>query len=67
MLKTVHIFVETDRLVDEQKAQKNSVYLKCNIINVFTGTFDQFNASLINKSINLLIPRPEKFHFLFAL
>ncbi len=26
----------------------------CNIINVFTVTFDQFNASLINKSINFL-------------
>ncbi len=23
----------------------------CNIINVFTGTFDQFNASLLNKKI----------------
>ncbi len=33
---------------DEQKVQKSSIYLKlCNIINVFTGTFDQFNASVI--------------------
>ncbi len=33
--------------------EKNSIYLKqifCNIIIVFTVTFDQFNASLINKS-----------------
>ncbi len=26
----------------------------CNIINVFTVTFDQFNASLLNKSINFI-------------
>ncbi len=25
----------------------------CNFRNVFTVTFDQFNASLLNKSINL--------------
>ncbi len=25
----------------------------CNTINVFAVTFDQFNASLLNKSINL--------------
>ncbi len=25
----------------------------CNIINIFTITFDQFNMSLMNKSINL--------------
>ncbi len=27
----------------------------CNIINVFTGTSNQFNASLLKKSINFLI------------
>ncbi len=26
----------------------------CNIINVFTVTFDQFKVSLLNKSINLV-------------
>ncbi len=26
----------------------------CNIINIFTGTFDQFNASLLNKTINFI-------------
>ncbi len=35
---------------------KNSICLKykivCNIINVFTVTFDQFNVSLQNQSIN---------------
>ncbi len=39
----------------EYKVQKNSVYLKydfCNIINVFTVTFDWLNASLLNKIIN---------------
>ncbi len=25
----------------------------CNIINAFTVTFDEFNATLLNKSINL--------------
>ncbi len=32
------------------------IYLKkkkCNNVKVFTLTFDQFNASLLNKSINL--------------
>ncbi len=29
----------------------------CNIINVFTVTFDQFNASLLNKNINLFKKR----------
>jgi len=28
------------------------VKIFCNIINVFTFTFDQLNASLLNKSIN---------------
>ncbi len=27
----------------------------CNIISVFTVTFDQFNASLLNKSIKILL------------
>ncbi len=37
----------------------------CNIINVFTGTFDQFNAFLLNKTVNyfekknMLIIKPE--------
>ncbi len=36
---------------DEYNVQKN---IFCNIINVFTVTFDQFNVSLLNKSINFL-------------
>ncbi len=37
-----------------RKLQKDSIYLKWkyDIINVFTVTFDQFNASLVNKCIN---------------
>ncbi len=27
-------------------------WIFCNILNVFTVTFDQFNASMLNKSIN---------------
>ncbi len=35
-----------------KKSQKNSIYLKYNFynnVNVFTITFDQFNAPLLNK------------------
>ncbi len=66
MLKIVvllHILVETviivlfSGLINELKVQKNSSYLKYKsnniIINVFTVTFEQFNASLLNKSIHL--------------
>jgi len=47
---SIHIFVETDTFYlsgffDEYKVQKNRVIF-CDIINVFTVTFDQFNASL---------------------
>jgi len=44
MLKTVvllHILVETEIRFNMETF--------CKIINVFTGTFDQFNASLVNK------------------
>ncbi len=38
---------------DEWKVQQKSIYLKYkDIINVFTATFDQFNASLLNKSVD---------------
>ncbi len=44
-------------LINELKVQKNSNYLKYKsyniIINVFIVTFEQFNASLLNKSIHL--------------
>jgi len=31
---------------------KIAAFMFCNIINVFTVTFDQINASLLNKSIH---------------
>ncbi len=33
------------------------IQIFCNIINVFTVTFDQFNITQLNKSINLTIPK----------
>ncbi len=36
-----------------RKFKRTAFFLNKNIINVFTATFDQFNASLLNKSINL--------------
>ncbi len=61
MLKTVvllTIFVETFFfkiiwLIENLKQQKHLFVIKifC-IINVFTLTFDQFNAPLLNKSMN---------------
>ncbi len=43
-------------IFDEQKVQKEQHLLQIdnfyNIINVFDVTFDQFNASLLNKIIN---------------
>ncbi len=60
MLKTVvlhNIFVETVMyfiFLDSQMNRQHlfEIEIFCNIINVFTVTFDQFNASLMNKSIN---------------
>ncbi len=43
----------------EQILFENEVF--CNIINVFTVTFDQFNASLLNKHINF--QRTRKFYW----
>ncbi len=59
MLKTVvllHIFMETVILVFKDsfinRMLKSTAFICfCNIINVCTDTFDQFNASLQNKSI----------------
>ncbi len=56
MLKIVvqhNIFVEIG-FTDEYKVQKNKKTNLCNIINTFTATVDQFNASLMNKSSNYL-------------
>ncbi len=59
MLKTVmlhDIFVETVMHFIFKDTQMNiqfkrSAFIRINIIDVFTVTFHQFNASLINKSI----------------
>ncbi len=58
----LHIFLETDTFFffnyfsgffNEWKVQKGQhlfdIEIFCNIINVLTVTFDQFNASLLNK------------------
>ncbi len=43
---------------------KNSIYLKyncfCSNVKVFAVSFDQFNASLLNKSINLFLKKKKK-------
>lgn len=52
----VNIFVETVIHYFHHSLMKGKLYLKqifFNITNVFTITFDQFNASFLNKSINL--------------
>ncbi len=60
MLKTVvlhNIFVQTMmHFIFQDSQMKEQFFFNRNIviINVFTGTFDQFNASSINKSINSL-------------
>ncbi len=62
MLKTVvltNIFVETVIHFIFQDSQMNSskeqhlfeIEISCNIINVLTVSFDQFNVSLMNKSV----------------
>jgi len=48
--------VETDTLFSGYRKFKErdlfEIEIFCNIIHIFTVTFDQFNASLLNKSIN---------------
>jgi len=41
----------------ENKIQRNNIFQKLNILNVFTITFDQFNASLLNKSIHSFLKK----------
>ncbi len=62
MLKTVLLNNFSETLIillgffNEYKVQNKSIYLKkvfFNIINVFTISFDQFNASKLNKIIAL--------------
>ncbi len=55
----INIFVETvihfSEYLDEYEVQKSRIFgieIFCNIINIFTVTFDQFKNSCLNKSIN---------------
>ncbi len=52
-----HDFCIFSGLFKEQKDKKTSFEIEifCNILNVFTVTFDQFNAYLLNKNINLFL------------
>ncbi len=59
----LNIFVETcifqDSLIYKKIKKEQHFFFKteifCNIINVFTVPLDQFNASLLNKNINMFI------------
>ncbi len=62
MLKIVvriNIFVKMSGFFDEYNVQKYCLKLDlfCDIINVFTVTFDHFNASLANTNINYFIKK----------
>ncbi len=54
MLKTAEeSFVQVSLMIDRSEEQHLSeIEMFCNIILVFIITFDQFKASLLNKSIN---------------
>ncbi len=51
----IHRWIESS---EEQHLFEIEIF--CNIINVFTVTFDQFNESLLNKSINFLKDKKKK-------
>jgi len=60
IVETVILFSQ-DSMMNGKFKVKKKIYIYiyilemgifCNIIDVFTVTFDQFNASLLNKSIN---------------
>ncbi len=62
------LFVRIHRWIESSKEQllfETEIF--CNIINVFTVTFDQYNASFMNKSIKLIkikkITDPKVPHF----
>ncbi len=50
---------------EEQHLSEIEIF--CNIINVFIITFDQFKASLLNKSINFYNPPPKKNIYIYWL
>ncbi len=50
-----------------EKQHLSEIEIFCNIINVFIITFDQYNASLINKTINFYNFFPKKNKKLYRL
>ncbi len=51
----IHRWIESSK---EQHLYETEIF--CNIMNFFTFTFDQFNASLMNKSINFFQAKNKK-------
>ncbi len=55
------LFFRIHRSIESSKEQHLfEIEIFCNIINVFTVTFDQFNTSLMNLSINFLKKKKKK-------
>ncbi len=60
-LRAQETFIITDKCFDEYKQKLLfEVDIFCNILNVFTVTFDQFNASLLNKSLHFFQKQNKK-------
>ncbi len=54
-IKLLNIFVKLWYILKlKRNASIACIATFCNIINIFTDTFDQFNASLLSKTINLV-------------
>ncbi len=52
MLKTVVLYLCGNSFPRVERSKEQQLFISrnnCNIINAFTVTFDQFNASLLNK------------------
>ncbi len=49
------IFVELMNIISKERHLFKKTEIFCNIINLFTVTFNQFNASLLNKSIQVFL------------
>ncbi len=57
----IHFIVRILWWIENSKEQHLfETEILCNIINVFTVTFDQFNAALLNKSVYLFQKKPKK-------
>ncbi len=73
IVELLHIFVKTIHfgtiLKLIENSQNNTIYwffIIIYIINIFAVTFDQFNASLLNKSMILFEPKSENSASLFS-